>query len=235
MKRYARDAVVITTQNEAGSISELVEVLRDRALDVIVIDNRSTDLTVQRARAAGAQVSVNSRKLGIGPSLQSGLRAAVALKYDRIVTFDAGGSHNPYEVPGLLAAHSTRRVDILIGSRFVAGGRYFAPTRRYWRAAASRIAATACNLKAGQPRRWHVRDWTSGLRAYSRDAADLLLSMPYRAQMHGWQIEVLDWALQLNLNVQEYPITYTAGRSSFSAAIAREALGAWWRVGRWIE
>jgi len=139
---------------------------------------------------------------------------------DSIIQLDAGGSHDPAQALSLL-----RRligVDMVIGSRFMPGAHYTGNPKRK---AMSQLASLMCNIKTGRC----ITDWTSGYRAFRREAIEVLLH-DYQAKMHGWQIEVLGNALRVGLRVAEVPITYTAGQSSFNKGVAWEAFQAWRRL-----
>lgn len=211
---------VITTLNEAAYIGELVSDLRRNDWRVIVIDDGSTDGTQEQAARAGADVMVLQR-VGIGPALLYGWRYALseyAPAY--ILQIDAGGSHDPAEARRLVHALNDG-ADMVIGSRFVKGAAYIGGLTR--RRVMSQAAALACNIVQEA---W-VRDWTSGYRLFTADAAAALLQFKYWQRMHGWQIAVLARAHQLGLRVVEVPITYRAGRSSFNFKVADEAFGTW--------
>lgn len=213
-------AAVITTRNEAESITALVEALREQGMTVVVVDDASTDETAILARKAGAIVHVNEERIGIGPSLERGWQLALRTGAERIVQLDAGGSHDPAQARQLLEALDT--ADMVVGSRFLPGSQY---PGRTWRARLSQLAALACNVISLRS----LSDWTSGYRAFRRQALEQLLSYRYSARMHGWQIEVLMTAILSGLCITEVPITYLPGRSSFNAAVAREAIGVWLR------
>lgn len=215
------DIAVITTRNEEDTIAPLVRSLRARGLRAVVVDEYSEDDTVRRALTAGATIVMPPEGVrGIGPSLLEGWKKALAMGATRIVQVDAGGSHDPADVAGLLEAAET--AEVVIGSRFCPGARH---TGNRKRALFSRLAALACNL--AQPGARHS-DWTSGYRVFSADAARRLLAQRYTARQHGWQIQVLAHAGALGLRIAEVPIRYRAGRSSFNRRVAWEAFMVWW-------
>ncbi len=219
------DWAVITTLNEQLSIGLLVTALRDRGLQVVVVDDASQDDTVYLAREAGAYVIAHILRTGIGPSLVEGWRRALQESPDHVVQLDAGGSHDPRHVEHML--HRLRWSEIVIGSRFTPGAIYEGNIKR---AALSRLAALACNVK-----QYHaltgISDWTSGYRAFRPEALRKLARIEYQATMHGWQIEVLQAALLLGMRIDEAPIHYQAGRSSFNRRVAGEAFGVWRGLG----
>jgi dolichol-phosphate mannosyltransferase len=130
---------------------------------------------------------------------------------------DAGGSHDVVDAPGLLHALDAG-ADVVLGSRFIRGSAYAGGP--WWRPWASRAMGVACWGLTGA----RFSDWSSGYRAFSADAATRLSRCSTMATMHGWQLEVLAWAVSLGLVATEVPITYRAGRSSMSPKVAREAL-----------
>lgn len=212
---------VITTYNEAATIGRLVEDLFSAGIDdVHLIDGGSTDSTVDRAEHAGAMVVAMGEHTPIAQCLRIGWRTALGAGADRILQIDAGGSHRVSDIWTLFENKS----DLVIGSRFVAGSRYEGNPKR---AFLSKVAGMACNL-AVPGSCWN--DWTSGYRVFSRAAAEYLVTQDYTATMHAFQIEVLAHAARAGFRIEEVPITYIAGRSSFNRAVAREALGVWWRL-----
>lgn len=212
------DYAVITTHNEAETIYDLIAGLHQLGLSVIVVDERSTDGTPDIAWSTGADLI--HRQGGIGPCLMEGWRAAIEAGATRILQIDAGGSHDPLEAKRLLDVDA----DIVIGSRFVPGGVHNGPR---WRQRVSRAYAQLWNRYYNTP----IRDWTSGYRCFTAEAAQAL-DKPYRSSMHAWQAEVLAEACELELSIVEVPITYTGGRSSLSPSVAWEAVKAWWTGGR---
>lgn len=211
-------AVVVPCRNEAATIGALVRRLLCYG-PVVVVDDGSTDDTWGEARRAGAVVVSHPASRGIGPAVMSGWLQALGAK--RVVVIDAGGSHDPAEVERLLAVEA----DIVIGSRFVASGRYLGG--HCWRRWGSRLAALACNLAQAGP---CLRDWTSGYRVYSARAIEALRARSYTATMHAWQIETLGCARDaVGLTIREVPITYRAGASSLRLA----GINAAWLV--WLQ
>lgn len=219
------DWAVITTLNEEQTIGDLVRALVEQDLRVLVVDDGSTDKTVAEALSAHATVLATGPRAGIGPALMKGWRRALYYGARRIVQIDAGGSHNPLAARQMLAIQDATDAAIVVGSRFVCGSLYkgeASPLRPFL----SRAAAVACNLATGA----NYADWTSGYRVFKRDAALRLLQKHYNARMHGWQIEVLAQANAMGMRIVEWPIEYTAGRSSFNWRVAHEASNSWLHV-----
>ena len=217
--------VVITTLNESTTIGPLVEKLA-KHFRVYVVDDGSIDGTPAIAVNRGARQVINNKpRLGIGPCLMLGWQAAIDDKCTHIVQLDAGGSHDPDAVAGMVRFCQDYYYDMVIGSRFQPYGSDY--IGRPWRAFLSRLAAGMCNLAQGGVD-WH--DWTSGYRVFTADAAGALLKRRYIATMHGWQIETLAYAGEMGFVIGEYPIVYAAGRSSFNSKIAWEAFRVWTHI-----
>jgi len=214
-------AACITAKNEADTIIPLVTMLARQRVRVIIVDDGSNDSTGYRAAKAGALMIRHDLPRGIGPSLLEAWDFALNLGADEIIQLDAGGSHDPRQVKRLLG--TLQRADMVIGSRFMPGATYIGNPRREQM---SRLASRMCNLVTGQ----YIADWTSGYRAFRREAIEKLLHYRYEAKMHGWQIEVLGNAIKEGLRIAEVPITYTAGESSFNKGVAWEAFQAWQRL-----
>lgn len=212
-------SALVTTYNEADTIGPLVGHLWRYCSRVLVVDDRrSTDATERNASAAGAETIVDIETTGIGPCLLVGLRR-LAVSEGRVVVIDAGGSHDPNEIPEMVRYRS----DVVIGSRFLPASGYEGLARRK---ALSKAYAKACNLTTGQD----IADWTSGFRIYSPAAVDAILDDPPTSKMHGFQPEALATCLRAGLRVAEHPITYTAGRTSMDHRVATEAVMALGRL-----
>ena len=214
----------ITARNEAATIGDLVAGLHEWGHVVVVVDDGSHDGTGTLARLEGAFVIWHEVSEGIGRSLMEAWRFALERGATRIAQLDAGGSHDPAELVRLLAAADMPGVDMVIGSRFMLGGGYHG---RAWRAGCSRLVSMVLNMS--QAGAW-IRDWTSGYRVFSAEAAQALLAYEYGAKMHGWQIEVVARARQERLKVIEVPITYHAGPSSLNLVAVHEAVRTWLAV-----
>lgn len=219
--------MVIPTYNEAGNVAEVLAGLRAGApgVDALVVDDNSPDGTAGIAEAVGAEhggVTVLRRpaKQGLGRAYLSGFAWALGHGYDAVVEMDADLSHDPAQVPTLLAALA--HAELVIGSRYVAGGSI--PTWSRRRRLLSRWGNRYSTWMLGLD----IEDLTSGFRAYR---AGLLASLPLegvRAGGYGFQIEMAYRAAAAGARIVEVPIHFvdrTDGRSKMSGAIMLEALG----------
>lgn len=116
-----RFIVNIPAYNESAKISTVINGVRHLlpVVDVLVIDDGSTDRTREVAYLAGAKVVSHPFNLGYGAALQTGYRYALEKGYDAVVQMDGDGQHDPHFIPELLAAIEKDRADIVIGSRFL--------------------------------------------------------------------------------------------------------------------
>jgi glycosyltransferase involved in cell wall biosynthesis len=212
-----KTAAVVTTYNERETIGGLVsELFRVGVDDVVVADAGSLDRTWEVARCHGAFSFDVGRRAPFSHALPTAWRCALGRGAERIVQIDAGGSHDPAQVPELLM-RLNKGCEVVVGSRFLPESRYVG---RSWRKWASALMSVACNASTGA----YITDWTSGYRAFSREAARYLSNVRYHARMHPWQAEVLGAALRVGLRVGEAPIRYVAGASAFRLRMVPEAL-----------
>jgi dolichol-phosphate mannosyltransferase len=227
-----RVAVVIPTYNERDNIRLITARVRSAVVgaDLLIVDDDSPDGTgdiVDELAAADKHIHVLHRaaKAGLGAAYVAGFEAALARGYDTIVEMDADGSHQPEELPKLLAALAG--ADIVLGSRWVAGGRTLNwPKSR-------ELLSRAGNAYARIMLVTSLRDITGGYRAYRASALEKIGLENVQSVGYCFQIDVVRRAVQADLTVAEVPITFVErvhGASKMSKAIVLEALC---RVTRW--
>jgi glycosyltransferase involved in cell wall biosynthesis len=159
-----RRIAIVPAHNEEGSIGGVVrEILAfDPGLEIVVVDDGSSDRTAARAAAAGAHVVRLPFNLGIGGAVQTGFRYALEHGFELAVRLDGDGQHDPDELPALLAPLLAGEADIVVGSRFAArDGHYRGPLARRL---GIRLFARIVSLLVGQ----RVTDTTSGFQALNR-------------------------------------------------------------------
>jgi glycosyltransferase involved in cell wall biosynthesis len=158
-----RSAAVVPAYNEADSIRAVVAELRaaDPALEIVVVDDGSTDSTAALAAAAGATVLRLPYNLGIGAAVQTGLQYAFEHEFDIAVQVDGDGQHDAAELERLLEPIRAGRADIAVGTRF-AGRRTYRPS------VARRLGIVLFAGLVSLIVRQRVTDTTSGFRAMNR-------------------------------------------------------------------
>lgn len=164
-----RLVAVVPAWNEAEAIGSVVEEILDAVpgIDVVVVDDASSDGTADVARARGAVVLRLPFNVGIGGAVQTGLRYALREGYELAVRLDGDGQHDAAEIPKILAPVESGEADLVIGSRFVDGtGTYRPPLARR---VGIRVFARLVSLLGRQ----RVTDTTSGFIALGRPGIEL--------------------------------------------------------------
>lgn len=221
--------VVLPTYQEAENITAILDALLDvfdeTALDgrVLVVDDGSPDGTADladRIAVRDPRVSVlrRTRKEGIGPAYRAGFRHALAAGAELVLEMDADFSHNPKDVPRLIAA--ARDADLVLGSRYVRGGGV-----ARWGMIRRAISRSGC-WYARRVLGVAVRDLTGGFKCFRRVVLETLPLDQVTAAGYVFQVEVTYRALIAGFRVAEVPITFTdriLGQSKMKGSIVVEA------------
>lgn len=226
--------VVVPTYDERESLPQTVRRLRAAVpqAHVLVVDDASPDGTGQVAEELAAElgrmdVMHRSGKNGLGTAYVAGFGWGLERGFDVIVEMDADGSHRPEQLPDVLTGLVEHDADLVIGSRWVPGGRVENWPRH--RELLSRGANTYTRLAMGMG----VRDATAGFRAYRAHVLPRLDLSTVASQGYCFQVDLTWRTIQAGGKVVEVPITFVEraqGRSKMSRAIIVEAL---WRVTAW--
>ena len=216
-----RVLIVVPAWNEEGSIASVVHELHGTlaGMDVLVVDDGSTDQTALRAREAGAVVARLPYNLGVGGAMRLGFRYAVERDYDTVVQIDADGHHDPAFVPQLLERIAAG-ADLVIGARFAGVGQYRARGPRRW---AMTLLSSVLSHLAGT----RLTDTTSGMRASSRPLMNLFAGN-YPVEYLGDTVETLAMAARRNFRIEQVPVAMrvrTTGQPSHAFAMATVYLG----------
>ncbi|TNC29622.1 glycosyltransferase family 2 protein [Amycolatopsis alkalitolerans] len=190
-----RVLIIVPAWNEEPCIGRTIHEIRTALpdLDVLVVDDGSTDGTVAAARQAGATVLELPYNLGVGGAMRAGFRYALRRGYHTAVQVDADGQHDPREVPALLA--KLDEADIVIGARFDEDGGYRVRGPRRW---AMVVLAKVISRLA----RTKLTDTTSGFRATGPRALPLFARY-YPAEYLGDTVESLVIALRAGCRVTQ--------------------------------
>jgi dolichol-phosphate mannosyltransferase len=217
---------VVPTYNEVDNLEVLVRGLREvePGIGIVIVDDGSGDGTAQVAHQLAAEVgdiTVIDRpaKLGLGSAYRRGIAHAIEHGADVCVQIDADLSHDPSDLPALLA-NIHHGADLAIGSRYVPGGRIDRWGNRY--------AAGVLGLA--------VNDATAGYRAYRCEALQRMNFDTVTADGYGFQIEMTHRMVRAGGKIVEFPIAFRdrgAGESKLSRGIVREAFGLVVRL--WVD
>jgi dolichol-phosphate mannosyltransferase len=230
--RAGRVAVVMPTYNERDNIETMAARVRAAVpgADLLVVDDNSPDGTgeiAEKLAAGDPHVHVLHRpgKAGLGTAYIAGFQWALDRGYDAIVEMDADGSHQPDELPRLLAALSG--ADLVLGSRWVPGG-----TVENW-PRSREVLSRAANLYARLALGISVRDATGGYRAYRAETLRAIGLPGIRSQGYCFQVDLVLRTIRAGLRVTEIPITFVErvrGVSKMDRAVMTEAF---WRIAQW--
>lgn len=165
-------------------------------LDLLVVDDGSTDATARVAGTAGAETLILPFNIGVGGAMRAGYRYALRNGYTAVVQVDADGQHDATYLRALLAALD--RADIVIGARFAGEGDYAARGPRRW---AMLLLATALSGLTGT----RLTDVTSGYRAAGRRAI-AVFAEHYPAEYLGDTVESLVIAARAGCRVAQIPV-----------------------------
>jgi dolichol-phosphate mannosyltransferase len=226
-----RAVVCLPTYNERENLEPMVRALAE-VLDpsqdrVLVIDDASPDGTGEIADRLAEELPWVSalhrgRKEGIGPAYVAGFRRSLADGAELVLEMDCDFSHDPADVPRLMAAADA--ADLVLGSRYVSGG-----GTENW-GALRRVVSRAGCLYAQVLLGVRVRDLTGGFKCYRRAALEAIDLGALSAQGYTFQIETTYRVLRAGLRVTEIPIRFVerrAGASKMTGSIVAEAI---WRV-----
>lgn len=160
-----RCLIIVPAYNEAGAIGRLIGRLQRTLpeMDVLVVDDGSTDHTRREAREASARVRTISLpfNVGIGGAMQTGYRYAEEHGYDIAIQVDGDGQHRPCEVRKLVNWVAMGQADLAVGSRFLRGQEY---RQELPRAIGAWVLRMLLRSLIGRD----VSDCTSGFRAANR-------------------------------------------------------------------
>ncbi|MGE5335958.1 MAG: polyprenol monophosphomannose synthase [Nitrososphaerota archaeon] len=221
--------LVLPTYNEAGNLEPLARqaiAAMPPGSKLLVVDDNSPDGTGEIADRLAAELPVEvlhrKGKEGLASAYVAGFKHALAQDAQLVLQMDSDFSHDPADLPRLIAAAAD--ADLALGSRYIAGGGV-----RDWgllRRAISRGGSTYARLLLGIG----VRDLTGGFKCFRREALEAIDLDRISAQGYAFQVEMTYRALQQGRKVVEVPIVFKdrqVGNSKMSRAIVAEAV---WRV-----
>lgn len=229
----ARLLISLCTYNERENLRELIPELRGVAAtaDILVVDDDSPDGTsdfVREMQQAGASPWLNliSRKevRGLGTATVAAFHFAIDHDYDLLLNLDADFSHPPRYIPDLLAA--AKRADVVIGSRYVEGGRTPGWTLK------RKLMSWGINAYARASLRLRTRDNSGAFRCYRVAKLRELDLAAIRARGYAFQEEVLYRLQKAGCTFEEVPITFEERRFGITKINLREAISALWLLTR---
>jgi len=220
--------IILPTYCEAANIEKLIRELEtsDMSLSILVVDDKSPDGTADIVRRLQKEydnvlLRVREKKLGLGTAITDGFKAYLSMKHPPkcIVTMDADYSHNPREIPKLVAP-VREGCDLVVGSRYCPGG-----ATREWsvgRMIISKVANLITKLRIDA----NISDYTSGMRCYSTRLVSGIIN-DLHSQTYEIQIETIRQANSRGYKISEAPIVFAnrkKGKSKLSINEIRDFL-----------
>jgi len=222
--------VIIPTYNELENVEAIIRAVfgLPEPFHVLIVDDGSPDGTAQIVRdlqagefAGRLHLLERKGKLGLGTAYIAGFRWGLERDYAYFFEMDADFSHNPNDLPRLLAKCRDEGADVAVGSRYCKGGHL-----ENWpadRIILSRGASLYASLILWMP----VSDPTAGFICYSRKVLSTIDLDRIKFVGYAFQIEMKYTAHRLGFKVKEVPITFKdreKGQSKMSLHIIREAM-----------
>ena len=212
---------IIPAFNEQEKIGQVVKNIKEaeNKIDILVIDDGSTDSTAYQSGLAGAKVIRLSSNMGYGVALQTGYKYAFERGYDFVVQLDGDGQHDPAEIHRFVARAERVGADIVVGCRM--GNVGSMPVVRKW----TNLLTSAILSRLAHAR---IRDSQSGYRLIR---VRVLRSVSLVSQNYDLESEILVRAARKGFRISEVPVRtiYTGSPSSIHPGISAAAN---WNEGR---
>lgn len=222
--------VIIPTYNERENIEKIIRAVLglEKVFDILIIDDGSPDGTSNIVRklmdnefSNRLHIIERSGKLGLGTAYITGFKWAIEHDYDYIFEMDADFSHDPKDLPRLLAACEQEGNDMAIGSRYITGVNVVNwPMKRVLM---SYYASHYVRIVTGIP----IHDTTAGFVCYSRRVLEAMDLDAIRFKGYAFQIEMKFTAYKMGFKVKEVPVIFInrqLGTSKMSTSIFGEAV-----------
>jgi len=226
MATLLRAVVVIPTYNEQENIEALLAAIfgLNIGLHVLVVDDHSPDGTAEMVMRLQSyypdvlHLLNRSEKEGLGRAYLAGFAWALTYPYDYICTMDGDFSHAPTDLPRLLTMCADPTIDMVIGSRYITGGRVI--NWPLMRRVLSHMANWFARSITGIP----IKDTTAGFICYRRTLLKHILKIA--SVGYSFQVEIKFLAYQYGANMVELPITFinrVRGKSKMGLIMAGES------------
>lgn len=198
-----RTCVIIPTYNEAKAIGGLINQIKAKGLEVIIIDDGSSDDTVKIAEVSGAQVLRNQVNLGKGASLIKGYNFAVAQGYETVISMDGDGQHSCDDIAKFIQQAEISSNAVFVGNRMAATGQM--PLVRIL---TNRFMSGLISLITRQ----RIPDTQCGFRLLKKE---VLTRLGLSASKYEIESEVLIRAAHLGFKIESVPVkTIYSGQKS---------------------
>jgi len=198
-----RTCVIIPTYNESRAIANLIKQIIKLGLEVIIIDDGSTDETAKIATACGAQVLASSRNMGKGASLIKGYNFALKSGFDAVISMDGDGQHSPLDLEAFIQKARVSSSALIVGNRM--GMNKGMPVLRV---VTNNLMSKLISLIVKQ----HIPDTQCGFRLVKKE---LLCKIDLSTSKYETESEVLIKAAHLGFKIESIPVeTIYSGQKS---------------------
>jgi len=214
--------IMIPAYNEEKTIGKVIEEIPRKiegidSVEVLVIDDGSTDRTAEFAKKAGADyILIHKKNLGLARTFKDGLDFSLALKADIIVNIDADAQYNAREIPKLIKPILNGEADMVLGDRCIEKLDHMPKSKKI----GNKIASWVTRKLSGLP----IRDAQTGFRAFSREAA---LKLNILGE-YTYTQETIIQAAKKGLKIVEIPVEFRRreGKSRLISSIWKYAKNA---------
>jgi glycosyltransferase involved in cell wall biosynthesis len=205
--------IIVPAYNEGTVIRTTVEELQQSFSNIVVVNDGSSDNTLEILRELGVPTITHLINIGQGAALQTGITHALRMGAAAIVSFDADGQHRVSDVIGMLAELDKHECDVVLGSRFLGNAEGISALRRLLLKAAVIFSNITTRIK--------LTDAHNGLRVMNRRAA-ACLDITQFGMAHA--TEIIQQFHDAGMTIREYPVTvrYT----DYSRAKGQQSLNA---------
>jgi len=208
----SKTLVIIPAFNEETSIVNVVESIKAVVdeVDIVVIDDGSTDKTVENSKKAGAKVISLPCNMGYGVAIQTGYKYAMQRHYQYLVQMDADGQHEAKDIKVLLNTLYSSDFDIVLGSRYLGDYTY---CQTYYRKIGTIVFKFLLYVYSGKK----ISDPTTGFQAMNRRVLELFVKDLFPCDYPD--ADVLFLLTKLGYNIKEVPVrmyTNECGKSMHS-------------------
>jgi glycosyltransferase involved in cell wall biosynthesis len=204
--------VIIPAYNEEANLSFVLKDLQGFAGDLLVVNDGSTDATEEVARSLGASFVSHPFNLGIGGSVQTGLKYALRNGYDYAIQFDGDGQHRADQIGKIIVAVEAGKADLVIGARTLPEGYKCGFSRKI----GSLIFCLLIRILTGK----RIADPTAGFRCYGPNALRLF-SLSYPDDYP--EVESIITASRNGLIIAEVPVVMRQRMSGHSSINRRKS------------
>jgi dolichol-phosphate mannosyltransferase len=223
----AKKLLIIPTYSEVQNIDSLLTQLSYLDLDVLFVDDGSKDGTIEKIEKyqvanSGIHIIKRSKKMGLGTAYIAGYKWGLDRGYEYLMQMDADGSHQVSDLKRMIeCVESDTTLDVVIGSRWVAGGETTNWDKK------RELLSRSANVYTKTLLRYRISDSTSGFRIYKAELIAKMQIADIKSAGFGFQIEMTQKALKAGGNIHEVPINFVDrefGQSKMSSHIIFEAL-----------